>query len=171
MIHFYSFHIFLLDIFCHTSLEKYQGMEKFSVKWKNFQSNLTKSFQRLRHDGDHTDVTLMGDDYQPLQAHKVVLSASSEFFKGILKKADHAKPMIYLSGVKSTELYSILDYIYEGEVQLYQEDLDKFLDVAQKLKINGLLGDRIEDNKQEVPKEEKQNMLFWVPRSVLRHCI
>ena len=47
--------------------------------------------------------------------------------------------MIYLNGVESKLLNNILDYIYEGEVQLYQEDLDSFLDVAQKLKINGLI--------------------------------
>ena len=34
------------------------------------------------------------------------------------------------------ELNNILDYIYEREVQLYQDDLDNFLGVAQKLKID-----------------------------------
>ena len=47
--------------------------------------------------------------------------------------------MIYLNGVEFKQLNHILDYIYEGEVQLYQEDLDNFLGVAQKLKINGLI--------------------------------
>ena len=49
--------------------------------------------------------------------------------------------MIYLSGVNSANLSFILDYIYQGEVQIYQEDLDNFLDVAQKLKIEGLISD------------------------------
>ena len=62
--------------------------------------------------------------------------------------------MIYLSGVGSKELNCILDYIYEGEVQLYQEDLDKFLDVAQKLKINGLIGGKVEDKKEVSEKLE-----------------
>ena len=33
----------------------------------------------------------------------------------------------------------ILDYIYHGEVQIYQEHLNSFLEVAQKLKIEGLI--------------------------------
>ena len=127
-------------------------MEKFCLKWNDFQVNVSNSFSTLRKENDFYDVSLVSDDDQVVSAHKIVLSASSEFFKSILRKADHAKPMIYLSGVKSTELYSILDYIYEGEVQLYHEDLDKFLDVAQKLRINGLLGDGIVDNKEEVPE-------------------
>ena len=33
----------------------------------------------------------------------------------------------------------ILDYIYQGEVQIYQGHLDSFLHVAQKLKVEGLI--------------------------------
>ena len=34
----------------------------------------------------------------------------------------------------------VMDYIYQGEVQIYQDDLDHFLDVAQKLNVEGLIG-------------------------------
>ena len=128
-------------------------MEKFCLKWNDFQVNVSNSFSTLRKENDFYDVSLVSDDDQVVSAHKVVLSASSQFFKSILRKADHAKPMIYLSGVESKELSCILDYIYEGEVQLYQEDLDKFLDVAQKLKINGLIGGGNEDKKEEVSEK------------------
>ena len=130
-------------------------MDKFCLKWNDFQVNVSNSFSTLRKENDFYDVNLVSDDDQVVSAHKVVLSASSEFFKNILRKADHSKPMIYLSGVKSKDLNCILDYIYEGELQLYQEDLDKFLEVAQKLKINGLLGDGIEDKKEVFDKPEK----------------
>ena len=124
-------------------------MEKFCLKWNDFQVNVSNSFSTLRKENDFYDVSLVSDDDKVVSAHKVVLSASSEFFKSILRKADHSKPMIYLSGVEFKELNCILDYIYEGEVQLFQEDLDKFLDVAQKLRINGLIGEGNEDNKEE----------------------
>ena len=116
-----------------------ETMEKFCLKWNDFQVNVSNSFSTLRKENDFYDVSLVSDDDQVVSAHKVVLSASSKFFKSILRKSDHSKPMIYLSGVESTQLNCILDYIYEGEVQLYQEDLDKFLDVAKKLKIYGLI--------------------------------
>ena len=86
------------------------------------------------------DVTLVSDDEQHIAAHKLVLSASSEFFKNIIKKAKHSIPMIYLSGFKSKDLYLVMDYIYQGEVQILQTDLDGFLNVAQQLKIEGLIG-------------------------------
>ena len=37
-----------------------------------------------------------------------------------------------------------MDYIYNGELQIFQEDLDRFLDVAQRLKIDGLMTDPLD---------------------------
>ena len=113
-------------------------MEKFCLKWNDFQANLSKTFSSLRKEQGFHDITLLSDDGEAISAHKVVLSSSSEFFKSVFWKANHSKPMIYLNGVDCKVLSHILDYIYEGEVQLYQEDLDSFLNVAQKFKIKGL---------------------------------
>ena len=85
-------------------------MEKFCLKWNDFQVNVSNSFSTLRKENDFYDVSLVSDDNQVVSAHKVVLSASSQFFKSILRKADHSKPMIYLSGVEFKELNCILDY-------------------------------------------------------------
>ena len=134
-------------------------MDKFCLKWNDFQSNVSKTFSTLRKEQDFLDITLLSDDGEAVSAHKVVLSASSEFFKGVLRKADHSKPMIYLNGVEYKVLKHILDYIYEGEVQLYQEDLDSFLDVAEKLKINGLIEgqEKKERSTQDSVKEREEN--------------
>merc|ERR1712133_160851 len=114
-------------------------MEKFSLRWNDFQRNVSSSFSKLRTEKDFFYVTLVSDDEVHISSHKVVLSASSEFFKNILRKSLHSNPLIYLSGVKSKELNFVMDYIYDGEVQIYQEDLDSFLDIAEKLKIDGLV--------------------------------
>ena len=114
-------------------------MEKFSLKWNDFEANASKSFRKLRMEENFFDVTLVSDDEQEVSAHKLVLSASSEFFKKILKNSTHFNPLIYLPGVESTDLNLIIDYIYNGEIQLYQDHLDNFLDIAQKLKIEGLI--------------------------------
>ena len=130
-------------------------MEKFNLKWNDFSLNVSKSFGILRKEEDFLDVSLLCDDEQIFSAHKVVLSASSDFFKSVLRKADHSKPMIYLNGVSAKELNNILDYIYEGEVQLFQDELDLFLAVAEKLKINGLVGGKSEHVAVEEEEEIK----------------
>ena len=115
-------------------------MEKFCLKWNDFQSNVSKTFSYFRTEESFFDVTLVSDDHHHIAAHKLVLSASSKFFKDILCKSQHSNPLIYLSGFSSKDLNLVMDYIYQGEVQIYQDDLDNFLNVAQKLNIEGLIG-------------------------------
>ena len=112
--------------------------EKFSLKWTDFQSVVSQSFSVLRREEDFYDVTLVSDDETQIPAHKLVLAASSSFFKSILKRNSHSHPLLYLSGVDSKSLGFVLDYIYQGEVHIYQHDLDNFLDVAQRLRVEGL---------------------------------
>ena len=112
---------------------------KLSLKWTDFKSTVSNSFGVLREEKEFFDVTLVSDDERQIPAHKLVLSACSDFFKSILRNNSHSHPLLYLSGIHSTNLSLILDYIYQGEVQIYQEHLDSFLEVAQKLKIEGLI--------------------------------
>ena len=128
--------------------------EKFNLKWNDFQSVVSQSFAALRREEDFYDVTLVSDDQTQIPAHKLVLSASSHFFKSILKRNSHSHPLLYLSGVDSKSLGFVLDYIYQGEVQIYQHDLDKFMEIAQKLKIEGLLSNEDPETEEVKVKEE-----------------
>ena len=124
-------------------------MEKFSLKWDEFQSTVSNSFKLLKQEKDFFDVTLVSDDQKQIQSHKIVLSACSSFFKPILQNNTHSHPLIFLSGIDSTNLLFIMEYIYEGEVQLFQEQLDSFLEAAQKLQIAGLLSNKNQETENE----------------------
>ena len=97
------------------------------------------------------DVTLVSDDHKQVSAHKLVLSACSEYFRDIFKNNSkpNAHPLLCLEGISSDDLKNIMDYIYNGEVQLYQEKLDNFLSIAQRLKLEGLIGSNSEDSKPD----------------------
>ena len=129
-------------------------MEKFCLKWNDFQATVLQSFGKLRQEKDFFDVTLVSEDEKQIQAHKLVLSSSSKFFKNILKRVNHSNPLIYLSGITSKDLECIVDYIYHGEVQIYQEDIDSFLEHAKKLKIEGLIDNHATDNQAFEDKVE-----------------
>ena len=118
--------------------------EKFCLKWNDFNSNVSKSFSKLRNEEYLHDVTLVGDDHTQISAHKLVLSACSEYFKEVFKRNKHSNTLMCLEGLTKQDLENILDYMYIGEVKIYQEELDRFLSVAQRLKIEGLL--ESEDN-------------------------
>ena len=113
--------------------------EKFTLKWNDFQNNVSQSFETLRKEKDFFDVTLISDDQLQVPAHKLVLAACSPFFKLILKNNSHSHPLLYLSDIKSNILKSVLDFIYIGEVSIDQNYLEQFLFASQKLKLKGLL--------------------------------
>jgi len=111
--------------------------EKFCLKWNDFEKNISGAFREIREDKDFFDVTLACDDDQ-LQAHKVILSACSPFFRTILRRNKHDHPLLYLKGVKYADLVSVLNFMYHGEVNVAQEELNSFLAVAEDLKVKGL---------------------------------
>jgi len=89
------------------------------------------------------DVTLVCDDQQQISAQKVVLSSCSEYFKNI------AHPLICLADINYDDLTNVIDYIYQGEIQIYQECLDRFLLIAQRLKLDGLLTNKSKEDPDE----------------------
>ena len=115
--------------------------EKFSLKWNDFHSNWQNSLSEWRKETDFADVTLISDDKVKYSAHRILLSSCSNLFKFILKENNQTNPLLYLGGVSSVNIGLILDYIYYGEVNIYQEQLDSFLESAQKLEISGLIGE------------------------------
>ena len=113
--------------------------EKLCLQWNDFKQNISASFGDLRGDKEFTDVTLACEDGQQVEAHKVILAASSPFFQNLFGKTKHGHPLIYMRGVKSTEMVAIIDFIYCGETNVLQENLDSFLTIAKELKLKGLL--------------------------------
>ena len=114
--------------------------EKLCLKWNDFEGNVISSFGELRGDQDFTDVTLACEDLQ-IEAHKLILSTCSPFFRALLKKTNKQQhPLVYMRGLKARELEAVLDFIYQGETNIFQEDLDGFLLIAEELQLKGLVG-------------------------------
>jgi len=135
--------------------------EKFCLRWNDFESNINVAFRELREDKDFFDVTLACDDDQ-IQAHKVILSACSPFFRTILKRNSHEHPLLYLKGVKYIDLVSVLNFMYHGEVNVAQEELNSFLAIAEDLKVKGLTQNKSEDSPRQ--RQDVQTVASKQPR-------
>ena len=90
-------------------------------------------FRDLYQEGRHKDVTLVSDDQTLFKAHKIVLSACSPVLKKIIDSNPSQHPLIYLRGVQSYEVESILQFIYLGKGRFYNERLGEFIKAAQEL--------------------------------------
>ena len=140
--------------------------EKFSLKWNDFQENIGSAFSQLRHDIKLTDVTLICEDGEQLESHKIILSALSPFFCNILQRNKHPQPLIFLKGFQRKYLTSMLDFMYHGIANVYQEDLDAFLALAEVLQLKGLTGGGAElEQKETLATPNKINKQHKVQES------
>jgi len=130
--------------------------EKLCLKWNDFQDITNTAFGSLRNDHDLSDVTLACEDGHQVEAHKVILAASSPFFQTLLRRNKHPHPLIYMRGMKSEDLVAIVDFLYYGEANVYQENIDSFLAIAEELNLKGLTGnsDKVEKEEETIQKPE-----------------
>ena len=133
--------------------------EKLCLQWNDFQDNVKIAFGNLREDNDFADVTLACEDGQQVEAHKVILAASSPFFQKLLGRNKHPHPLIYMRGMKSEDLLAIVDFLYRGEANVFQENLDSFLAIAEELQLKGLMG-KTEDKSRNLEEDEKPLRAF-----------
>ena len=133
--------------------------QKICLTLSSFEINIRESFQLMREENSYCDVTLASEDGHTVNAHRVILAAGSEFFSGIIRQANSTtRIFLYLKGIKGQELENILDFLYNGQTRLSQEELDKFLVIAKELKIKGLeeeVGERHREERELTREKEE----------------
>ncbi|XP_067619121.1 sex determination protein fruitless isoform X3 [Eurosta solidaginis] len=111
--------------------------QQFCLRWNNHPTNLTGVLTSLLHREALCDVTLACDG-ETLKAHQTILSACSPYFETIFLQNRHPHPIIYLKDVRYSEMRSLLDFMYKGEVNVGQSSLPTFLKTAESLQVRGL---------------------------------
>ena len=84
-------------------------------------------------------MTLACEDGQQIEAHKLILAASSPFFQNLLKRNQHPHPLIFMRNVSSENLEAIVDFLYFGEASVLEQSLDSFLAISQELQLNEIV--------------------------------
>eukprot|EP00092_Neocalanus_flemingeri_P038499 GFUD01041910.1.p1 GENE.GFUD01041910.1~~GFUD01041910.1.p1 ORF type:complete len:541 (-),score=80.66 GFUD01041910.1:26-1648(-) len=112
-------------------------VDKFCLRWNDFEQNIIGAFKDLRTDRDFFDVSIVCKD-ETFQAHRVILAACSPTFREMIRHCSHHHPVLYLRGVRKMDLVALLDFMYHGETSLAEEELETFLATAEDLQIRGL---------------------------------
>ncbi|QQP51356.1 Longitudinals lacking protein-like, partial [Caligus rogercresseyi] len=113
------------------------------VHWNEFASHFQEGFCELRESQELFDITLAASGSKQIRAHKVILSACSSFFRGLLRVSPQRS-------IPSSTSRSILSFIYNGEVKVQQGELESLLAVARELQIKGLTKNLSPETKQNV---------------------
>ena len=137
----------------------------YHLEWNYFQHNIASSFREFRKDLEFSDVTLVCEENQQIEAHRVILASCSPFFSTVLKRNKHSHPMIYMRGLKARHLNDMMDFIYYGEANVGQEDIDVFLSLGEDLKLKGLsksTGDSLNislQDRENVESDQKKSFI------------
>ncbi|CAL8108137.1 unnamed protein product [Orchesella dallaii] len=124
-----------------------QSISTFNFSWGSQQSYILNGLKTLAvgevSNVFLTDVTLACEGHY-IEAHRLVLSLCSSFFKDLFnqneKISDKAHGIVILSHVSAVNLRYILQFMYQGSVQVPQEHVDGFLQTGSMLKVEGLTG-------------------------------
>ena len=132
-------------------------IEDYILRLADHEQKRNLALQTLWKDKDFLDVTIACDDDQ-IDAHKVILSSASPFFRNILKRNPHSHPLLYMRETPKKHLEALLNFIYSGQTTIIEEDLAQFLSLAKSLQIDGLYKESRnmkEDNIEESPEAEE----------------
>jgi len=138
--------------------------DRFSLRWNNYQSHLVTAFESLLEDKEFVDVTL-GCEGRKLPAHKMLLSACSPYFRDLLKDNFCHHPIIVLRDVNYEDMNALLQFMYNGEVNVSQLQLNSFLKTAESLKIRGLTDNDHDDLKNKEETASTPSAQYNAPKS------
>ncbi|XP_012226230.1 protein bric-a-brac 2-like isoform X5 [Linepithema humile] len=119
--------------------------QQYSLRWNNYLKHITCAFDTLRTDQDLVDVTLSCEG-KKIRAHKMLLSACSTYFRDLFKENPCQHPVVIFRNVKFDDLAALVDFMYQGEVNVVQEQLASFLTTAELLAVQGLTDGTGKDN-------------------------
>ena len=129
--------------------------ENYLLKWNDFDKNLSEGLRSLKTENTFCDVTLACEEAQ-LEAHRVVLSVCSDFFRNVLTRSEHHHPYLFLKGVRMADMETILHFIYHGEANVALEDLESFLAAANELQIKGLTAPSVNQFKKSLAQDKEE---------------
>ena len=133
------------------SVNDNQFVMRSSVLWDGFSRAASSCFSRAFKSREFEDVTLISEDCHEFGAHRVILASASEKFRKILQfKSEERNPLIFLRGLASQQVMSLLHFIYDGKVNVETEDLATFINIVTEFEIDGLkfasTGDNLTDD-------------------------
>ncbi|XP_015784223.1 longitudinals lacking protein, isoforms H/M/V isoform X2 [Tetranychus urticae] len=128
------------------------GLQKpLRLRRVNHSDEVVSGFSKLLKTESMTDVTLICSGGQTIRAHRVILSTFSPYFRAIFESQPFSNnpcqyPVIVIKDLALSELRTIVEFIYKGEVSVSRDKLSAVLQAAKELEVSGLSDLKVDGN-------------------------
>ena len=111
---------------------------KCHLEFDGFDSFIVNAMRKIFEANVFPDVTLVGDDEFPIEAHRIILTAHSSVLERAIVESKSTKPTLHLEGFNYQDLTFLMQYLYLGEVSLPFAQASELLKMGKYLQINQL---------------------------------
>ncbi|ODN03899.1 Protein bric-a-brac 1, partial [Orchesella cincta] len=114
------------------------GSHGYCLKWKYHPNNLLHMFNQLLLNESFTDV-LVACEGKAIKCHKMVLSACSKYFEQVFcEYPQQNSTLVILKDMKFADVQAIIEFMYQGEINVAHDQLASLLKAAESLQVKGL---------------------------------
>lgn len=134
----------------------------YMLQWHEHHSSFFRLMEELCSSQSMTDVTVACGDVS-LEAHSIILGASSPLLRSILAKGEGKKQTIHFMDMNPFHMQLLLQYMYRGEVSVPQSDLAPLMQSAKALRVGGLSGGNSDEKISEFATYLAQQQQYQQP--------
>lgn len=113
------------------------GNPMYMLQWHEHHASFFRLMEDLCREQSLTDVTITCGDVS-LEAHSLILGASSPILRSILAKGEGKKQTLHFMDMNPYHMQLLLQYMYRGEISVPQIELAPLMASARSLQVKGL---------------------------------
>ena len=114
---------------------------KLRLQWRDHGNELSKLSRDVFCHEDLSDVTLTCHGGTPFSAHKIILAAASTYFRNFFMEVRgkiNQHQVIFMKDIQPSQMEYLLQFIYLGEVDIPNLELERLITISKDLGIIGL---------------------------------
>ena len=113
-------------------------MDNYYFKHSTHFGDMFGLFEEFYRSKSLSDVVIACDG-KSIHAHRIVLSAGSEYFRRILASVSNVQqyPVLIINDISYEDMQTIVEFIYRGQIVVRRDKVEPLRQAAYKLRIKG----------------------------------
>jgi len=119
--------------------------DEYFIRWVNHKNYCIDIISDLYNKKELYDITIFVEG-KKIQAHKLILSACSLFFRRLIHNNPSPNLVIVLIDISYEDANILIDFFYSGKIRTFYANIKKFLKLFDRFEIQGINYKTVETN-------------------------